>query len=141
MPESEITIGGRRFSVACQEGQEPALEAAVRMLDTEAAVILDQIERMPTERMLLLAGLMLADKIAALEGDVARVQDELVTAQSALAAAQGKLDDRARRIAELEEAAPPAQVAVIPTRVTDGLAELATRAEALADTLEGHPAG
>ena len=39
MPEVQIEIGGRAFSVACQDGEEPYLQAAARMLDTEAAVI------------------------------------------------------------------------------------------------------
>ncbi|MBO6603277.1 MULTISPECIES: cell division protein ZapA [Paracoccaceae] len=136
MPELDIEIGGRTFAVACQEGEEPFLESAARMLDTEAAVVLGQIGRMPPERMLLMAGLMLADKTAGLEEDLGRMQSEMEAMQSALTTAQNRLDDRARRIAELEEAAPPAEIAVIPAQVTDGLAELAARAEAMADTLD-----
>ncbi len=136
MPELDIEIGGRRFAVACQDGEEPFLQAAAKMLDTEAAVILGQVGRMPPERMLLMAGLMLADKTAGLEEDLGRVQAELENEKTALTAAQAKLDDRARRIAELEEAAPPSEITVIPGQVTDGLAELAARAEALADEVE-----
>ncbi|MBF9049983.1 cell division protein ZapA [Roseobacter sp. HKCCD9010] len=136
MPELNIEIGGRSFTVACQEGEEPFLEAAARMLDTEAAVVLGQIGRMPPERMLLMAGLMLADKTAGLEEDLGRIQGELEAAEAALTAAQNKLDDRARRIVELEDSAPPAEITVIPAQVTDGLAELAARAEALAEEVE-----
>ena len=61
MPEVTIRIGGRAFDVSCQEGEESYLHAAARMLDDEAQVLSDQIGRMPEARMLLMAGLMLAD--------------------------------------------------------------------------------
>lgn len=130
MPDIQIEIGGRTFTVACQEGEEGYLQLAARMLDTEASVILGQIGRMPTDRMLLMAGLMLADKTAGLEEDLSRVQSDLDTHNRDLKAAQD-------RVAELEAHKGPDQVTVIPSSVTDGLAELAARAEALADALDG----
>jgi len=137
MPEINIQIGGRDFAVACQPGEEPYLHAAARMLDTEAAVILGQIGRMPVDRMLLMAGLMLADKTAALEDEVKALQDKLAAQEKTLAASEERLADRARRIAELQEAAPRTE---LPDRLTDGLAELAARAEAIADELEARRA-
>lgn len=140
MPELIIKIGGRDFPVACQEGEEPFLQSAAAMLDNEAAVILGQVGRMPAERMLLMAGLMLADKTAALEEDLLSANEKLAQIEQTLTAAEERLADRSRRIAELEQAAPPAQVTVIPDQVTDGLSELAARAEALAERLEADSA-
>jgi len=133
MPEVNIEIGGRSFTVACQDGEEPYLQAAAKMLDTEAAVILGQIGRMPADRMLLMAGLMLADKTAALEEDVESLRTQVAAQEKSLRSAEERLADRARRISELQEAGPRTDV---PDRITDGLAELAARAEALADTLD-----
>jgi len=133
MPEVTIEIGGREFQVACQAGEEPFLQAAAKMLDTEAAVILGQIGRMPPERMLLMAGLMLADKTAALEDDLEGLRAQIAAQEKSLSTAEERLADRARRIAELQEAAPRTE---LPDRFTDGLAELAARAEAIADTLD-----
>ncbi|MBF9032383.1 cell division protein ZapA [Rhodobacterales bacterium HKCCE3408] len=132
MPEVNVEIGGREFAVACQEGEEPFLQAAAALLDTEANAILEQVGRMPTDRMLLMAGLMLADKTAAME-------EELSTKTAALEAAETKLTDRARQIADLQDRAGPDTVAVIPVELRDHLAELAARAEALADELEAEP--
>jgi cell division protein ZapA len=110
------------------------------MLDTEASVILGQIGRMPSERMLLMAGLMLADKTAGLEEDLQKAQETIAARERALADAEQRLADRARRISDLETAPPPdpeqVSVPVIPSSVTDSLAELAARAEALALELE-----
>ena len=67
MPEVKINIGGREFEVACQTGEEHYLQSAASYLDAEASVLNDQIGRMPESRMLLMSGLMLADKTAGLE--------------------------------------------------------------------------
>ncbi|MFK7753239.1 MAG: cell division protein ZapA [Sedimentitalea sp.] len=122
MPEVTIHIGGRGFDVSCQEGEESYLHSAAKMLDDEAQVLSDQIGRMPEARMLLMAGLLLADKTAAVEDKIKEVEARL-----------------AEREAELEQvrAAPgPApervEVPVVPAAVTETLAELAARAEALA---------
>jgi cell division protein ZapA len=133
MPDVEIEIGDRTFMVACQEGEEEFLRAAAKMLDTEATVILGQIGRMPADRMLLMAGLMLADKAAALEEEVSGLQTQIAAQEKSLATAEERLADRARRIAELQDATPRTE---LPARFTDGLAELAARAEAMAEEVE-----
>ncbi|MEJ6391756.1 cell division protein ZapA [Gymnodinialimonas sp. 2305UL16-5] len=133
MPEVDVEIGGRIFSVACQTGEEPYLRSAAKMLDTEATVVLGQIGRMAPDRMLLMAGLMLADKTAALEDDLRELKEKVSTQEKALKTAEERLADRARRISDLQEAGPRTEV---PDSITDGLAELAARAEALADELE-----
>ncbi|MFO7920300.1 cell division protein ZapA [Rhodobacteraceae bacterium W635] len=140
MPEIVIQIGGRDFTVACQSGEEPFLRAAAQMLDTEASVVIGQIGRMPSERMLMMAGLMLADKTAGLEEDLQKAEEALRARERALSDAEERLAERARRIAELENAPAPepeqVSVPVIPAAVSDSLAEIAARAEALALEVE-----
>ena len=72
MPELEILIGGRSFEVACQEGEEHYLQAAADMLNTEASALIAQTGRIPEARMLLMSGLMLADRTAGVEDRLAR---------------------------------------------------------------------
>jgi cell division protein ZapA len=131
MPEITISIGGRSFEVACQEGEESYLQAAAKMLDDEAQVLSDQVGRMPEARMLLMAGLMLADKTASFEDQVTQVE--------------GKLNERNAELEGLRNAAAPeperVEVPVIPSSVTDTLAELAARAESLAASVEEKAAG
>jgi len=126
MPEVEITIGGRQFEVACAEGEEHYLMAAAKMLDTEAAVLTEQIGRLPEARMLLMAGLMLADRTAGLEDRLRDADGEMAKLRSALEAAQSAPAPEPQRV----------EVPVVPARVTDTLAELAARAESLADEVE-----
>lgn len=145
MPEVEVEIGTRVFSVACQEGEEAYLKSAAKMLDTEAAVVLGQIGRMPPERMLLMAGLMLADKTAALEDDLREMQERVATQDRALRSAEERLADRGRRISELQEAGSEVSGGVdVPAALSDGFAELTARAEAMADAMDaaaGAPVG
>lgn len=126
MPEVAITIGGRTFDVACQEGEEHYLHAAAKMLDTEARVLSDQIGRLPEPRMLLMAGLMLADKTAGLEDKVREQEDKI----AALVAERDTLRNQPAPEPERIE------VPVVPQSVTDTLAEIAARAEALAGEVE-----
>ena len=122
MPQVEIRIGGRSFEVACQEGEEQFLHAAAAMLDTEAASLSSQIGRMPESRMLLMAGLMLADKTAGLED---KLREAEARAAEAMAEAT-RLRDNPQKV----------EVPVVPASVTETLAELAARAESLADEIE-----
>jgi cell division protein ZapA len=71
MPEITIHIGGRDFQVVCKEGEEPFLQSAAGLLDTEAQALTGAMGRIPESRMLLMAGLMLADKTASLEDQLA----------------------------------------------------------------------
>jgi len=62
MPEVLITIGGRQFEVACQDGEEHFLRAAAAMLDTEAQPLLTAMGRLPAEGALdALLEIMLGD--------------------------------------------------------------------------------
>jgi cell division protein ZapA len=127
MPEVHIEIGGRTFEVACQDGEEHYLQSAAKVLDEEASVLTAQIGRIPEARMLLMAGLMLADKTAG-------VQDKLKAMEDRMAEKEAELD-------QLRNAPAPEpktiEVPVVPADVTDSLAEIAARAESLADEVDG----
>jgi cell division protein ZapA len=126
MPEVTIQIGGRGFDVACQEGEESYLHSAAKMLDDEAQVLSDQIGRMPEARMLLMAGLLLADKTAAVEDRIKEVEATLA--------------ERDAELAQLRAAPAPEperfEIPVVPESVIETLAELAARAEAVASEIE-----
>ena len=122
MPEVKITIGGRDFDVVCQDGEEHFLRAAAQMLDGEATTLTSQIGRMPEARMLLMAGLMLADKTAGLEDQLRAATVRAERAEEGLARAKANPD----RV----------EVPTVPSMVTDTLAEIAARAEALADQID-----
>lgn len=119
MPDLDISIGGRSFSVSCQPGEEHFLRSAAAMIDAEAQPLLTQMGRLPEVRMLLMSGLMLADKTAS-------VEDENRTLKAKLA------EIEARPVQAREKV----EVPVVPPAVLETLAEIAARAEALAASIE-----
>lgn len=115
MANVEFTIGHKEYTLACREGEEAMLKRAAAMLDTEARHIIEQAGRMPEPRLLLMAGLMLADRTAGLE-------DRVTVSE--------------RDLARLKSNPPRVEVPVIPQDLTEAMAELAARAESLAQRAE-----
>ncbi len=130
MPQVAISIGGRSFDVACQEGEEHFLQTAAKMLDEEAQHISSQVGRMPEARMLLMAGLMLADKTASLE-------EKITSHDSRVARLQARIDELEVAGTSAHAPAEPVEVPVIPSGLADALDQIATRAEAIANEVEG----
>lgn len=120
MPQVDITIGGRTFDVACQDGEEEFVITAAAMLDVEASSLSTQIGRMPESRMLLMAGLLLADRTAGLEDKVRETEAKLAEVQAALTE-------------QTAQAAEPA----IDADITGRLSKLAQKAEEIAERVAG----
>lgn len=126
MPEVQVEIGGRTFDVSCQEGEEHYLQSAAGMLNEEANVLAAQIGRIPETRMLLMAGLMLADKTAGLQDKLREMEDRMAEKEAELNQLRNAPSPDPERI----------EVPVVPNDVTDALAEIAARAESLAETID-----
>ncbi|GGE45050.1 cell division protein ZapA [Actibacterium pelagium] len=116
MPDLDLKIGNRSYQINCQPGEEPALQTAASLMDEEVTKLVAQGGRMPEARLLLLAGLILADRLAEAGQVMAQAEEALVKAQSA----------EPVRV----------EVPVIPAGLADSMAELAARAEALAAQAE-----
>ena len=123
MPEVDINIGGKNFSVACQIGGERYLEAAAAALNAEAKKLGDQISKISDSRMLLMAGLMLADKTA-------DMNDKLTQAEEKLSAATVEI--KKLNALSLDHSDRPE---VIPEALTKNLSDIVLKAESLADQL------
>lgn len=107
MPQVVLEIGGRSFEVACDPGQEASLERAGRHLDTEAAKV-NEARGRPTERqMLLLAGLMLADSMTALEDRLRATEERLRATEERVRQAEAKAAMLAANVLKYETEAVP----------------------------------
>jgi len=120
MPEITIHIGGRNFEVVCKAGEEPFLHSAAALLDIEAQALTGAMGRIPENRMLLMSGLMLADKTASLEdqlaaagraneggplasevtAEIAQLKGDLKAAQANLKAAEDALASKEKELTD-----------------------------------------
>ncbi len=127
MPEVEIEIGGRRFEVACQPGEEDYLISAATALDKEASSIGDQLGRLSEARMLLMAGLMLADQAGNLKEKLAKSDADLSAA----------ISEVSRLNAELSSSYIPGnEHAALSGEFEKTRTDIAEKAERLADKID-----
>ena len=129
MPEVSIKVGGRSFKVACNEGDEHLVLAAAEMLDAEA--VSSGTGQLQDSRMLLMAGLMLADKTAGVHQQLADMRKRAESAEKKLA-----------QLPKTAASGPDeAGTSAMPRDVIDSLVAIAERAEALAASVEKRAAG
>ncbi len=126
MPEVHVSIGGRDYAVACQEGEEAFLRTAASMLDTEASVLGAQLARLPESRVLLMAGLMLADKTAGMDDQVKSLESRLAEREAQIEMLRSRPTPEPERV----------EVPVLPAGLVESLAGLAAQAESLAEEAE-----
>ena len=126
MPEVEVEIGGRRFTVACQPGEEDYLITAASVLDTEASALGEQIGRLSESRMLLMAGLMLADKTNNFKDNASKKEQDLSVAMAEISKLKAELAASAITGSETE---------LMSADFTKTLEDIAQKAEQLADQI------
>ncbi len=105
MPEITVTVGDRPFQIVCNDGEEPHLKAAAKMLDAEAVTLQAAIGRVPESRMLLMAGLMLADRTKELEWNGKTSVERTKTLEDRLRASEAKAAALAVELANMQEQA------------------------------------
>lgn len=142
MPELILEIGGRMFEVACEHGQERSLEYAAGLLHAEAERIGDA-GRSTEKRMLLLAGLMLADTMMGLQDQMRQTEERLRHAEERVRIAEAKSAMLAANALKLETEAShktsPAEVAALRDENEAAaflLGQVVAEINALADAVE-----
>ena len=70
MSEVEVSVGGRKYYVACNPGEETdVLEASVE-LNKEANNLIKNIGKVSDSKLLLMAGIMISGRLKSLEKDL-----------------------------------------------------------------------
>lgn len=121
MPEVNVEINGRKYRMACEEGQQAHLIALAERFNAQVEALKGAVGEIGDNRLTVMAGIAVLDelaeaerKIAALEEEVAvltragqEVAEELEATEKAFA---GKLDEASRAIESiasvLDETAP-----------------------------------
>lgn len=64
MGQINVTVGGHHYLLACRDGEESHLNRLANMLNSKSEQLREQLGAMPENRMLLMAGILLADELA-----------------------------------------------------------------------------
>ena len=64
MQQVSVTINGRAYPVACDDGDEERIQALARMIDGKVGNFARQVGQAGEARLLVLAALVLADELA-----------------------------------------------------------------------------
>lgn len=95
----DVTVNGRNYQVACDDGQEPHLLELARLIDSRIAELARDMGQVGDARLILMAGLLIADELADAKEEVRTLKEALGTARRAGAeSAQESLDSVAKRI-------------------------------------------
>ena len=84
MPDLKVAIGDRSYTISCNPGEESAAIESADFLSQEAELLQGQLGRLPEDKMLLLSGLLLGDKIRALKHEKSALEETLRLTQSKL---------------------------------------------------------
>lgn len=116
MPHVSVTIAGRAYRMACDEGQEDHLLGLGRSLDSRIDELRTTFGEIGDMRLSVMAGIMVADELAEARRKALVLEQEIED----LRAARSESDDRETRL---------------QARVTEAVAQAATRIERVADAL------
>ena len=83
MSQVNVTINGRQFRMACEDGQEGHLRDLAKNLDDRIVALRGQFGEIGDARLTVMAALMVADELAETAKKLRRTEEELAGLQSA----------------------------------------------------------
>jgi cell division protein ZapA len=83
MPQVNVTINGRQFRMACEDGEEPHLMRLAEDLDARIVRLRGRFGEIGDTRLTVMAALTLADELAETKEKLQRLEPELATLRNA----------------------------------------------------------
>jgi cell division protein ZapA len=117
MAQVSVTINGRGYQIACDDGQEPHLTQLGQYVDKRVKELVQAVGQVGDSRLLVMVSLLIADELAETYADLKRLKDGAgapagPAAPDPAALAAAKADGRAEaeaaaeaKLAEIVEAA------------------------------------
>jgi cell division protein ZapA len=90
MPQINVTINGRQFRMACEDGQEDHLTTLARELDARIDMLRAKFGEIGDTRLTVMAALTIADELGEMASRLRRLEDELMAVQEAQAASSDR---------------------------------------------------
>ena len=136
MPEISVEIGGREFKVACGAGEELHLRTAAGLLDGESKKVSAAAGQLPESRMLLMSGLMLADRMSAQVEQERYAEERIDTLETRLREAEDRAAKLRFELETIKETTPAPAPAPSHLAASDEGQEALVALERLAGDLE-----
>jgi len=114
MADVQLTINGRRYLIACADGEEPRLKQLAGIVDRQVNDLAAQVGQVGDARLLLMAALLFADRNSDLEERLETLESEKGNSPLRNGELEGALSD-----------------------IVFGIEAAAHRVEGLAERLEG----
>jgi cell division protein ZapA len=111
MPQVNVLMNGRTYTVACDDGEEDHVKELGQFLDKRVSALSSSVGQVGDARLLLMAGLTIADELTE---SLSRIQD------------------REKEIAALRNGMPVDEMLATETRVAEVLESAASRIETIA---------
>jgi cell division protein ZapA len=105
MPQVSVTINGRQFRMACEEGEEEHLLQLAADLDTRITRLRGRFGEIGDTRLTVMAALTLADELSESKEKLQRVEPELAMLQDASAISADRAQETQGAIAAALNAA------------------------------------
>jgi cell division protein ZapA len=83
MSQISVTINGRQFRMACEDGQEEHLTTLARELDSRIESLRGKFGEIGDTRLTVMAALTIADELGEMGTRVNRLEEELMAVQEA----------------------------------------------------------
>ena len=90
MAQVNVTINGRQFRMACEDGQEAHLQQLAKELDDRITELRGKFGEVGDTRLTIMAALTVADELSEVANKLHRLEQELGGAQDARAAASAR---------------------------------------------------
>ena len=105
MPQVSVTINGRQYRMACEDGQEEHLLALAGNLDQRIGELTGKFGEIGDARLILMAALSVADELADTNEHIRRLEQELGTLRNTRATAADRTQASNTAIADALTAA------------------------------------
>src|SRR5258707_14492275 len=83
MPQISVTINGRQFRMACENGEEARLTRLAQDLDARIGALRSRFGEIGDTRLTVMAALALADELSEVKEKLQRLEAQLATLQDA----------------------------------------------------------
>jgi cell division protein ZapA len=103
MGQVNVTISGKTYRMACDDGQEEHLESLGRQLGETIEVLRGQFGEIGDQRLTVMAAITLADRYSEAERRVVQLEAEVTGLEEARAAIAERADSRELGISEAME--------------------------------------